>query len=180
MIWRSLGAYQARQNDSSALFDDKVAALRSALANEVGAADAHAMRVAAFTGMPFGPLEVAMAFMDRDLTTLPSTIIGWSDWMIDFLAQDVDLFEALFGADVGIVATVARGVKAGGRLTTAQFEVLKAGLRAWLNGKPLREIELALGVAPARLGTCKRARELALKLANRKLHPYSHRTICAC
>ena len=170
MIGRSFAAYQAMLSGSRAVFDDKITALRLVLANEAGLADAHALRVAALTGIPSGPLEAVMAYMDRDLTALPSTIVGWSDWIIDFFCQDVGSYEALFGADVDVVAVVARGVKAGGPPTAAQFAVLKAGLQAWLKGRPFREIELALGVAPARLAACKRARDLAMKLANRKLY----------
>ena len=75
-----------------------------------------------------------MAYMDRDLTALPSTIVGWSDWIIDFFSEDVGSYEALFGADVDVVAVVARGVKAGGPPKRG-FAVLKAGLQAWLKGR---------------------------------------------
>jgi ATP-dependent RNA helicase HelY len=170
MMGRSFAAYQAKASGTGAAFSEKITALQTALADNAGLADAHAMRVAAFTGMPSEPLEAAMARMERDLAALPSTIVGWSDWLVDFFCEDIAAFEALFGNDLGAVALVARGVKKGGPPTSAQFEVLKAGLRAWLTGRPLREIEMALGVAPDLVGVCKRARDLVLKLANRKLY----------
>lgn len=170
MMSQSFAAYQAKASGNGVAFREKITALQSALEDYAGAADAHAMRVGAFTGMPSEPLEAAMARMNRNLAALPSTIVGWSDWLIDFFCEDIAAFNALFGDDSGVVALVARGVKKGGPPTPAQFEVLKAGMCAWLTGKPLSEIEVALGVAPNRLGVCKRARDLVLKLANRKFY----------
>ena len=170
MMSQSFAAYQAKASGNAVAFREKITALQSALEDYAGAADAHAMRVGAFTGMPSEPLEAAMARMNRNLAALPSTIVGWSDWLIDFFCEDIAAFNALFGDDSGVVALVARGVKKGGPPTPAQFEVLKAGMCAWPTGKPLTEIEVALGVAPNRLGVCKRARDLVLKLANRKFY----------
>jgi hypothetical protein len=65
---------------------------------------------------------------------------------------------------------VIRGKKSGGSATDAEFVRLKAGLRAWLTGLPMRDIETALGVNAVDLGHCPRARDLALKLASRSLY----------
>ena len=43
-------------------------------------------------------------------------------------------------------------------------------MRAWMEGQPFNAIELSLGVAPNRIGGCKRARDLVLRLANRTLY----------
>jgi hypothetical protein len=110
------------------------------------------------------------AKLRSDPGAMPATVLGWSDWLIDFFRDDPASFDALLGEEAGVVAYVARGRKQGGPLTAAQFETLSAGLRSWLTGRPLSEIETALGVAPERLGCCPRARDLVLKLANRTLY----------
>src|SRR5207245_852752 len=51
-----------------------------------------------------------------------------------------------------------------------EFVGLKAGLRAWLTGLPMRDVEAALGVEADGIGHCPRARDLALKLASRSLY----------
>jgi ATP-dependent RNA helicase HelY len=56
-----------------------------------------------------------------------------------------------------------------GPATDAEFAHLKAGLRAWLAGLPMRDVEAALGVGADDLGHCLRA-NLALKLASRSLY----------
>lgn len=170
MIQRSFAAYQAKRREAEAEFEGKVVALRAALADEADAADSQTMRVAAFTGMTVEPLSAAMARLERDLAALPASIVTWSDWFIDFFRDDLQSFKALFGRDVDVVQAVVRGVKTGGLPSAAEFEKLKAGMRAWLSGRPLSAIEAALGVAPDRVGVCKRARDLVLKLANRRLY----------
>jgi hypothetical protein len=72
--------------------------------------------------------------------------------------------------DAGTALYVMRGKKSGGPATDAEFVQLKAGLRAWLTGLPMRDIEAALGVDADHIGHCPRARDLALKLASRSLY----------
>lgn len=47
---------------------------------------------------------------------------------------------------------------------------MKGALSLWLQGRPYREIEARLGVAAAVVKCCPRARDLILKLANRRLY----------
>ncbi|MES2898034.1 MAG: hypothetical protein V4759_18560 [Pseudomonadota bacterium] len=65
---------------------------------------------------------------------------------------------------------VCRGTKSTPALTPAEFDRLKAGLRAWVTGQPFDQIEVALGVAAEDVDTCMRSRDLVLKLANRRLY----------
>ncbi len=111
MMRRSFAAYQAKASGQEDAFREKITTLQVALAQTADSTDTQAARVAAFTGLSSLPLEAAMARMDHDLNALPSTIVGWLDWMIEFFAEDTASYEALFGEDIGTVATVARGIK---------------------------------------------------------------------
>ena len=168
LVRRSLAAFQARAREEEEVFAEKVVVLQLALAAEVDAFDADAMRISAFTGMSAAALQAAGVRLERDLGGLPSTVAGWCDWLVDFLAEDADCRTALLLKDADVINAVTRGKKAGGPTTAAEFARLKAGLRAWVEGRPFDEIEIALGVAPGSVGTCGRARDLALKLANRR------------
>jgi hypothetical protein len=90
------------------------------------------------------------------------------DWLIDLFRNDRDTFEALLGSDVETALYVMRGKKSGGSATDAELLRLKEGLRAWLTGLPMCDIELALGAGD--VGHCPRARDLALKLGSRRLY----------
>jgi ATP-dependent RNA helicase HelY len=50
------------------------------------------------------------------------------------------------------------------------MERLKPALRAWLTGQPFTEIEVALGVPAHNVRTCKRPRDFALRLMNRRFY----------
>jgi ATP-dependent RNA helicase HelY len=54
--------------------------------------------------------------------------------------------------------------------TAKEFALLKAGLRAWVMGRPFKDIEAALGVPQRKIKCCPRAHDLVLKLANRRLY----------
>jgi ATP-dependent RNA helicase HelY len=170
MVQKSLAAFQARARDEDQSFAAKTVALQAALAAEVETIDPDVTRIAAFTGLSTTAMQVAAARLERDLDVIPTTIVGWSEWLIDFLAEDAEARVALLEKDADLINAVTRGKKAGGTTKPAEFDRLKAGLRSWIEGKPFDEIEVALGVNPLRVGTCNRARDLVLKLANRRFY----------
>ena len=63
-----------------------------------------------------------------------------------------------------------RGSKTGGASTAEEMALLKTGLAAWLEGEPFSRIEASLGVPAAKIGVCKRARDLINQIANRQLY----------
>jgi ATP-dependent RNA helicase HelY len=168
MVRRSFAAFQARRAHTEAAFDQKLDALRSIL--EGSSTNVEVVKIAASTGLPDSPLLEAQARFAANPSSIPSSIIGWIDWLVDFFQSDQASYEALLGEDVSIVNFVVRGKKKGGAPTADEFSRLKDGLRAWVNGQPFRDIELALGVPNTKLKCCPRARDLALKLANRSLY----------
>lgn len=126
--------------------------------------------IAASTGLADEPLLAIQQRISAHLSTLPTTISAWIDWIVDYFVDDRSGYLALVGADTDIVNYVVRGKKAGNTPTTDEFGRLKAGLNAWISGRPFNEIEMALGVANSKLKSCPRARDLVLKLANRMLY----------
>jgi ATP-dependent RNA helicase HelY len=170
MVRRSLAAFRARASGEEDAFERKIGALQAALAADGDAIDRDVARISAFTGLAASAIEAAAARLERDLDAMPTTIVGWSDWIVDFLAENAEARSALLGRDTDLIQSVTRGKKTGGAPTAEEFDRLKAGLRAWIEGRPFDQIEVSLGVAPASVGTCGRARDLVLKLANRRLY----------
>lgn len=166
---RSFAAYRAAQAGRSAQFEAKMAALEAVLADEVAEGVTDIIRVSAFAGLPVSALA---AISDRlgDPVAFPDTVIGWVNWIVDFLRDDEASRESLFDGDSSLIKTIARGKKTGGDLTAAEFEIFRSGLHAWISGCPFKDIERALGVPNEKLGTCGRARDLVLKMINRKLY----------
>jgi hypothetical protein len=170
MMNRSFAAFQARRAGAEAAFDAKLAALRDAMDVEVQAAEETTLKIAAFSGMQVEPLAALAARIEASMDALPTSILEWCEWLLDFIIEDRVSYALLFGDDVETVKAVTRGRKTGGNSTDAEMALLKPALRAWLTGQPVDAIEAALGVAPARIGTCKRARDFVLRLMNRRFY----------
>jgi ATP-dependent RNA helicase HelY len=169
LIRSSFAAYRAIQAAATAQFDAKVATLDAALAEEVAEGITNITRVSAFAGLP----ATALAAISERLggpADFPNTVTGWVDWLVDFLRDDEVSRDSLFDGDASLIKTVARGKKTGGDLTAAEFERFRAGLHAWISGLPFEDIERALGVPDRKIRACARARDLVLKIVNRKLY----------
>jgi hypothetical protein len=168
MVRRSFAAFKAQHAQATENFEQKLEALRTVLSIENPNIDV--TTIAASTGLPDAPLVAAQTRFREDPATIPSTILDWSDWLVDFFGTDRVNYEALLGEDTQTIASIVRGKKTGGPPTAVEFELLKVGLRAWLTGRPFCEIESALGVPDDKRKYCPRARDLALKVANRSLY----------
>jgi len=170
MISRSFAAYQARKAGTEAAFNVTLATLKSALETDVQSAESMTVTIAAFSGMQLQPLTTLAEKIAGEIDTLPTTVIGWCDWLIDFLITDRASFALLFGQDVETVKAVTRGKKTGGHSTDVELALLKPAIRAWLTGGTFASIETALGVAQAEIRTCKRTRDFVLRLMNRRFY----------
>jgi hypothetical protein len=168
-IRRSFAGFRARARNEQAVFEGKLAVLRAIIAAD-RPIDQDVAVIAASSGFPDAPFAAIEARLTASIDALPDSIVGWVGWLIDLFRADMATYEALLGTDVQTVLYVMRGRKTGGPATDAEFVRLKAGLRAWLTGLPMRDIEVALGAEAARVGHCPRARDLALKLASRSLY----------
>lgn len=170
MISRSFSGYQARKAMENVAFDEKLGALRTALLTSTEEASAPVMHIAAFTGMAAEPLAAIAAKAEAEIDVLPSTVCGWMEWLIDFMITDRVSYTLLFGPAVETVKAVTRGKKTGGESSAAEMALLKTALGAWLKGEPFVRIEASLGVPSAKIGVCKRTRDLINHIANRQLY----------
>ncbi|MFT0877728.1 DEAD/DEAH box helicase [Rhodopseudomonas sp. G2_2311] len=169
VVRRSFGGFLSRRANSEAAFNAKLAALQAVLSSSRPLNEEMA-GIAASSGFPDAPLVAIEANLVATLGAWPVTIVGWCDWLIDFLNDDRTSYEALLGHDVGLALYVMRGKKTGGPASSEEFARLKSGFRAWLRGAPFCDIERALDVPERRIGKCLRARDLALKLAGRTFY----------
>ena len=67
-------------------------------------------KVAASAGLAAHPLAIAQARL-AESANLPTTIIDWSNWLIDFFMDNSACFQDLLGEEVGTVQYVVRGQK---------------------------------------------------------------------
>lgn len=170
LINRSFAAFQARKAGNQAAFEAKVATLREALDTQAHVTEAMTIKIAAFSGMQFEPLAALAKLVEAKIENLPTSIIEWCDWLIDFMIVDRANYDILFGPDVDTIKAITRGKKSGGDSTVGELALLKPALRAWLTGATFASIEAALGETPERIGACKRTRDFVLHVINRRLY----------
>jgi hypothetical protein len=152
MMQRSFAAYQARKMAEEKAFNTKLDRLRAALEGEATNTSAGVMKVAAFTGLAVEPLAFLAKRVQAEIESLPTTVVGWIEWLIDFCTVDRSSYHLLFeAAAVDTVKAITRGRKTGGDSSPEEMALLKRGLCLWLQGVTYKEIEQAFGVVPKKV-----------------------------
>jgi superfamily II DNA/RNA helicase len=168
---RSLGAFAARQRNAEEEFEAKIAILRNEVAhNTPDGIDSIVVQLASRSGLSMDLLVRLRARVTAHIGALPETISDWMVWAIQWLIEDHDARTALL-ADIKRSVLGACGAKKDSALEAGQIKDLIPGVRAWLEGKPLVEIEMKLGGSPkSEKGRhCPRARELVGTVIPRSL-----------
>jgi hypothetical protein len=162
---KSLGAYFAKKRNTQATFDTKVVRLKNAITTAMpGSLDNATAVLATQSGLS---AQLLMNLRDRirdQIGELPITIDGWLAWTIAWLDKDTYARDALLGdASKSIIAIV--GKKATEHLEEGDIAKLLPGIRAWITGQPLKQIEVELGGDPDSTSSrtkrlCPKARDL--------------------
>ncbi|API76331.1 DEAD/DEAH box helicase [Ralstonia solanacearum] len=166
MIRRSFAAYRKRQADKAAWIESRIA---SALARRAELAPKQELtwleRVAASSGLPYEIVASLTSLVETGAFTGSSsdcveTLFGWIENRPEWLLQLVrpNDIEGLFGADY-------RALEGDRRKAKKALPVIKALLDAWMAGKPLSDLERAIGTAEKDIKTCETARHFAVRLA---------------
>ena len=161
---RSYGAYFATQANKEAEFEAKLAALKEIVAiNTPEAMDTTLAFLASQSGLPVDLLLRLRNRITQQIGLLPTSVEGWTIWTIDWLREDQRACSLLlFDSKRSILASV--GIQKDGELTPEVLTRVLPGIRAWILGQPICEIETKLGGNPdsgtPTLSVCPRAREL--------------------
>lgn len=171
---KSMGAFIAAQRGGEAVFEAKAAVFRE-LVEKASAPgmDVSVALLATQSGLSAELIDNLRRFLQAQLETLPTTISDWLAWAISWLANDDAAREALLGDAAGKVK-VCVGAQSTANFSGDHVTLLLPGLLAWISGKPLRDIEIALGGEPDHESSipkrlCPRARELVVGLVPRNL-----------
>ncbi|VTZ26109.1 DEAD/DEAH box helicase [Methylocella tundrae] len=161
---KSFGAFAARKRHSEAEFEAKITDLKKAIAMDApGEVDNTIAELASQSGLSMNLLLRLRKRIAGGAGSLPITIGGWLTWTIDWLTADDDARHWLLGG-VSRSLMASCGRKRGAELTAKELALILPGLVAWINGKPLCEVERALGGDPDSDDDaekmCPRAREL--------------------
>jgi hypothetical protein len=161
---KSLGAYAASRRAGQDEFEQKVNALRKAIADQsTGEIEETIAILASRSGLSTSLLIALRDKLKNEIGTLPVTVDGWLTWTMVWLSQDEVARSWLLQDVRGNILTVC-GKKKNAELHPDDLVHVLKGLHAWVRGEPLNSIEIALGGDPTTAAPtkrmCPRAREL--------------------
>jgi hypothetical protein len=159
-VQRSFGAFMAAKRNATDVFNDQITRLNEILGERnTGAEDPALLELAAQSGAPITVLRALRERLAASAGKLPPTIPDWVSWIFQWLKEDDHSRLSLLGRERGtILGSIGRKVDSA--LSPQAMEVLLPGVLAWLRGKPVTEIERALGGDPTAKLECPRARRL--------------------
>jgi hypothetical protein len=121
------------------------------------------VELAAQSGAPIAVLKRLRERLAATAQNPPATVLDWMSWIFTWLTEDAAARLSLLRREKGaILGAVGRKVNAD--LTAEATQELLPGVNAWLTGRPIKEIEQALGGDPQAKAECPRARRLITSL----------------
>jgi superfamily II DNA/RNA helicase len=168
---KSLGAYTAQRRSTEQEFEEKIDRLKKSISDETPAEIDNAIAVlASQSGLSTSLLLRLKKRISDSAGSLPVTVEGWLIWTVEWLVEDHFALESLL-YDIKGAVLGACGRRRDSELTPKVLSDLLPGLIAWIQGKPLCVIEMALGGDPnstsQAMRTCPRARELVSSIIPR-------------
>lgn len=162
---RSFAAFRARRREEEKAYMAKVQRLWTEALKVV---DRHkepsVLLLSSQSGLEPDHLDRLRQRLVDAAESLPVSVDGWLDWILDWLKADGTARRDLL-LDVQRAVNRATGRTATLALNEAAIEALRAPLKAWVEGKPLNQIEKLLGGNPSstkgNAHLLPRARELA-------------------
>ena len=163
-LQKSFGAFVAMRRNESSVFDSKIEAFKNILASQnFEQIDYQLAVLSSQSGLSASLLSNLKLRIIAAVGTLPTTVVDWVKWMLNWFKEDGEARIALLG-DIQTNILAACGKDSDEELTNADFELLLNGLISWLEGKDIRSIENILGGDSAAetfsKRICPRAREL--------------------
>jgi hypothetical protein len=166
-IERSFAAYRARQrNDLNWLNSRIQAATRYHQLQAPESEDELAeYEVASTLGLHFDVVAKLSAALEESPPPSDASVSVWRRWLFEWLRANPELFEKTFRPQTlnDLFGSSFEKLKGPDRCIFA-LPLLKALTRLWMMGRPLCDLESALGTNPEKLRTCNGARKFVVRI----------------
>ncbi len=166
MIRRSFAAYRNRQADKDEWIESRI---KSAVARRKELVPAEELtwleRVAASTGLPY---EIVVSLNELvDAGGLDGNAIACADALFEWITKRPEwLLQLIRPSDLeGLFGTAYRKIHTDREKAEYAMPVIRVLLDAWMAGKPLCDLERAIGTAESDIKTCETARHFVVRLA---------------
>ncbi len=164
---KSFGAYISKKEASEEQYTLKIKAFEKMLGTRTeDVTDTDILSLSAQSGLPTPIVDSLVAKLQFETGSLPTNFGDWIAWAISWLKDDKTACDELLSEIYPEILVIA-GHKKNEDFDSVYLDVLLPGLKDWIDGKPLNEIETALGGDPIedkKDYKCPRTRELVGKV----------------
>lgn len=169
-INRSFAGHLARKREDSDWLEQRIEAAKQIFGDDESSETEDELvqgQVAASLGLPLEVVRRLSGALQQASPGQGATVPMWRKWFFRWLSENPDLLEQIFRPET---LSELFGRKRYEALDTAEdksailLPILEKLIGLWMQGAPLREIELALGTDPEKLKTCDGARRFVLRV----------------
>ena len=167
-VRRSLVGYKARQQGNHAWLDSRTEAATQLLAHQDTDTEDQVslLGIAATIGLPLSVVSSLAEHLASAPLAMQTSVTKWRRWFFKWLAADPSLLDQILRRDDLDTLFGMHFKRMDLSTQRSDFAVPRLGklTRRWMNGRPLRDLEVALGVDPTKLKTCDGARKFVIRI----------------
>ena len=176
-VQRSLSGFRARRDDKRAWLESRIDAAMNLLRSDATETDdeAHYRSISATVGLSLQVIRSLAQRLDSSAPSMEAPVTEWRRWIFSWLLEHPDILEQILQRDELDRLFGKPFNKMEDETERTRYAVPRLNKLAhhWMRGRPLRDIEVALGVEPTKLKTCNGARRFAMKIVPSLAYAFS-------
>ena len=176
-VQRSLAGFRARRDDTRDWLESRTDAAMNLLtmdAAETGD-EAHYRSICATVGLPLEVIRSLAQRLDSSAPPMEASVTELCRWIFAWLLDHPDILDQILRRDDLDSLFGKPFNKMENETERTRYAVPRLSKLAhyWMSGRPLRDLEVALGVKPAKLKTCNGARRFVMKIVPNLAYAFS-------
>ena len=180
-VQRSLGGFRARRDDKRAWLESRIDSAMNLLRSDATETDdeAHYRSISATVGLSLQVIRSLAQRLDSSAPSMEASVTEWRRWIFSWLLDHPDILEQILQRDEldSLFGKPFNKMEKEGERTRYAVPRLNKLAHYWMSGRPLRYLEVALGVEPTKLKTCNGARRFVMKIVPSLAYAFSLPTL---
>jgi hypothetical protein len=123
-------------------------------------------QIASTMGISLAAVRALSFDLNDNVIKRNSTVASWLSWVFDWIASHPDMFDIIIRQELlgDLFGNVFVELSDSNERIRYALPVMKNLVLLWMNGKPLSDLEMAVGTDWDDLGTCDKARKFVLRI----------------
>ena len=176
-VERSLSGFRARRDERRAWLESRIDAAVNLLRNDATETehDARYRSISATVGLSVEVIRSLAQRLDSSTPSEGASVTEWCHWIFSWLLEHPEAFGQILRSDEldSLFGRPFNKMKEEAERAGYAVPRLNKLAHCWMSGQPLRDLEVALGVEPAKLKTCDGARKFVLRIVPSLAYAFS-------